>query len=1618
MRAVLLREVGLVGAFLVALALAFACGPAAAAGDIDHIRLVTYGPEASTREGDDDFVQVLFFEVPADTEGPIRVRLFDPDAGGELDAFYGWGAFDTSTRFSLYGGSDATTASGLRGNEPSREEIHAGTRLAEKTFAIDGESDGSWVTLAEVAAAEGESVGERRAFKLVVEGISGNDGNVFDFDVVGPSDAPIEGLRMYSYVPTIHHATRARTAEVRILPSGNRRLYIHSFDAAGAGLRIETPYRTLPVDTSGQNKWSKSEIRLTPEEQDQVIALDFGGDGGEVPNDATLFLADENGLVVPIQLPISLIVPNRRPRVSSQVSPIDCEHAELDASSSTDAEGQALSFEWVFADGTTSKDPLVRHRFGTPGEHAVRLRVTDDSGQVGSGTEVLVPVSMNAPPKAVAGADQTVAPGDVVRFDSEGSEDSDGRLSARAWSFGDGEDASGQTASHRYDEPGRYTVTLEVLDDSRGPCATGADQVEVWVNAAPTPATSAPDRGAVGEALAFNASASADEDGSLSGYEWEFGDGGKAAGVVVEHAYEAPGTYVARLTVTDDAGVRNSSASAMHEVFVNDPPVAHAGKGREVAIGEPFAVDGAASQDSDGKLVHYAWSFGDGATAEGSRATHEYAAPGRYEVRLEVRDDSRTRSDRDDDTFEVVVNAPPVAEAGPDQRVTASEVRFDASASSDTDGEVVAHRWSFGDGATAEGVRVTHAYAAPGTYRVDLRVVDDSPTPRNTSDDVLEVVVNARPVADAGPDRIAAVGQEVVLSGAASRDPDGSIVEYRWSFGDGASARERDVTHAWSAPGEYSVQLEVVDDTGHAGAVDHDELTVLVNTPPVPRLPAPPRVAPGEPLELDGSGSFDPDGQIVHHRWSLDGAPSGEGQSFAKSFDLPGSHEVTLVVDDGSGTASASAQVTTTVHVNSPPAASAGPDQILCEPVVTLDGTGSTDADGDALRYLWDFGDGSPPGAGARVTHVYADGGSYPVALRVDDGTGLVNSSDVDTLEVRVNRAPVARAGADSTVCAGETVLFDASESIDADGDVLRYGWDFGDGASGDGLHPVHVYENAGSYPVTLTVQDDSGLACGHHRDRRVVRVAAAPVAAAGADVETCAGVEVVFDGSASTDADGTVDRFSWNFGDGSRGNGPRPAHRFARPGLYRVVLTVEGDQVGECDDTDVDDLTVEVSSAPDATIEGPSVASPGEAVILRALAGGQDGVEWNWDLGDGARAEGEIVEHTYATAGDYDIVLSARVPDSDACGEARRVHRVRVNHPPRVVGGPDRLVAPGEPVGFSASGTEDPDGVVTRYAWSFGDGHEAEGVEVFHRYDEPGSYRVSLTTTDDSGASNASSSAEIGVRVNAPPVVEIDAPGVACVGQEIVLDASRSLDGEGDELRYRWDLGDGSRAEGPVVRHRYERPGIYPVTVLADDGSGAANATALVGHEVRVNRPPEARGGPDRVVCPAAPVVFDGSASRDLDGEIVAHEWQFGEGEVVEGPVATRTFDGVGSHRISLLVTDDSGSVCETSVAPVTVRVDATPVADAGPDRTGYVGGAHDALVFDGRGSSDADGETLSYAWDFGDGTTATGAVVWHGYERPGRYFVRLRVSDGTGLPCGEAVEQRQVVISERTGS
>jgi PKD repeat protein len=312
---------------------------------------------------------------------------------------------------------------------------------------------------------------------------------------------------------------------------------------------------------------------------------------------------------------------------------------------------------------------------------------------------------------------------------------------------------------------------------------------------------------------------------------------------------------------------------------------------------------------------------------------------------------------------------------------------------------------------------------------------------------------------------------------------------------------------------------------------------------------------------------------------------------------------------------------------------------------VKLDGSGSSDPDGSVVSYAWNFGDGST-GSGVSPSVIYASAGTYTVTLTVSDDGGATSAAATTTVTVNAGLLPpVADVGGPYSGTVATPISFDGTGSSDPDGSIVSYAWDFGDGSTGNGPAPSHVYAAGGAFTVTLTVTDSDNL-----QDTATANVSVSdasgtqpPVADAGGPYSGKTGIAIQFDGSGSTDPDGTVAAYDWDFGDGNGTSGATPVHTYAAAGSYTVTLTVTDDTGRNDSDSASVQVSGPVNQAPTADPGGPYTAQPGAAVAFDGTGSSDpDGpiVSYAWNFGDGAAGSGPAPTHAYAADGDYLVTL------------------------------------------------------------------------------------------------------------------------------------------------------------------------------------------------------------------------------------------------------------------------------------------------------------------------------------------------------------------------------------------
>jgi len=398
---------------------------------------------------------------------------------------------------------------------------------------------------------------------------------------------------------------------------------------------------------------------------------------------------------------------------------------------------------------------------------------------------------------------------------------------------------------------------------------------------------------------------------------------------------------------------------------------------------------------------------------------------------------------------------------------------FDGSASFDSDGTVVGYSWSFGDGsAIASGFQVSHVFSVYGSYSVILTVLDDAGLSSSTSSTVIvsPLPPNAKFTASA---TTTLTLTSVTFDASKSTDPNpgATITSYTWNFGDGTTSSGKVVTHAFSIAGIYSVTLTETDSLGASKTIFANE--AVNDRAPTAMFTPSTSVAPtGTAITFDGTASFDVDGSVVSYSWNLGDSSTGAGNAVTHSYAIAGAYPVILTITDNSGnTATASTTVTIT---DRPPIASltVSANNVLTGTTVSFDGSTSFDPDGTIVSYAWAFGDGAIA-TGPTPSHSYATAGAYVASLTVTDNSG--NAAVASTVEMIIDRPPTASfTFSPSNPAAGTSVAFDGTASRDPDGAIMNYAWAFGDGTTGSGATPSHVYALPGTFTITLSVTDDS----------------------------------------------------------------------------------------------------------------------------------------------------------------------------------------------------------------------------------------------------------------------------------------------------------------------------------------------------------------------------------------------------------------------------------------------------------------------------------------------------------------------------------------------------------------
>ena len=671
---------------------------------------------------------------------------------------------------------------------------------------------------------------------------------------------------------------------------------------------------------------------------------------------------------------------------------------------------------------------------------------------------------------------------EIITFSASRSYDPDDDPLEYYWSFGDGETSSRETVNHAYAYPGDYIVTLEVTDSDG---ASDKIQGKIKIsNRAPVANIDGPYIGRKGSKIQFSSENSYDPDGDPLNYYWDFGDKTHSTEPNPQHIYNKAGIYDVKLTVTDTHGAKNRVTTTC-QIVENIKPVAKANGHYSGYTGVPIIFSSKGSYDPDGSIQSYLWEFSDGRQVNTASPSIIFNETGDYKVTLTITDnEGEVSSDVATIKIQTPPNIPPVASCnGPYSGFTNQIITFSSSGSYDPDDDTLKYYWEFGDGETSQTENPEHRYKSPGTYVVILTVKDiDNKTSTSTTSSTITTRPSPPPPQKPAPTNQAPVAfgeipetgvthQSIQFTSDGSHDPDGTIEEYNWSFGDGETSKEKNPVHLYSEPGSYQVTLTVTDNEGKTDTYEKNIKIINPNIPPVIEVTSNITATTNELIQFTLLECYDPDGRIVQYFWDF-------GDNFTSSLENPehsytqsGVYNVTITVVDDSNTSSSRVS-TLFIKDNLPPSPIIESLNISkVGHVIEFSAHPTYDEDREIIEYFWDFGDGTYSNEETKK-HIYLEEGEKTVILTVTDNNNYETSVSKKIL-VTYNRPPEIHTKDKFTGTLGESILF-VSESVDPDGEIVSTLWDFGDGTTGEGSFIYHSYDLPGIYFGRVLVTDDN----------------------------------------------------------------------------------------------------------------------------------------------------------------------------------------------------------------------------------------------------------------------------------------------------------------------------------------------------------------------------------------------------------------------------------------------------------------------------------------------------------------------------------------------------------------
>ncbi|HZH64296.1 MAG TPA: PKD domain-containing protein, partial [Flavisolibacter sp.] len=887
-------------------------------------------------------------------------------------------------------------------------------------------------------------------------------------------------------------------------------------------------------------------------------------------------------------------------------------------------------------------------------------------------------------------------------------------------------------------------------------------------------------------------------------------------------------------------------------------------------------------------------------------------------------------------------------------------------------GSPVSWQWNFGNGSTSTLQNPSTTYFNPGTYTVTLTATNASGS--NTLTRTGFITIYAKPAVNfIANDSTGCAPLSVQFSDASTPSAGTANVNWQWDFGNGTGSSAQNPQTAFTTAGNYTISLKVTNDKGCFASFSKTSYIQLTGGLSIDFSTSGPNRC-RAPFPVSFTNNSTGPGTLTY-LWNFGDGGTSTLQNPSHVYAASGSYNVSLAVTSSNGCTD-TVRRTNFVTIQNITTAFTAPDSICVRTPVSFTNTSAP----AGVSSFWNFGDATSSTA-ANPVKAFSTAGTYIVQLL------QTFSYCTDSFSKPITILP--RPAADFTA----NNRFQCKPPLpvnftDASANAVSWRWNFGDGATSTQQNPSHTYTAFGNFDVTLIVTNSLG--CTDTMTKPAfIRIQRPVISFPSLPLQGCVPYTTTFSaGIATLD---NVTSYLWDFGNGVTSTAATPTHTYLLQGNYTVSLTITTST--GCTESFSLPNAITVGRVPtvDFTASPNPVCTFGTVQFTSIF---NEGNAWLWNFGDGTTSTVQNPVHQYTDTLSYNVTLT--VTNNGCPVTLTKTSFVKAKPP--IAG----FSFQKDCINRKRMVFTDISKGATSWLWNFGDGVTSTAQNPSHIYASFGIYTVSLTAMNDTCQTTKTLTLNI---FDESPSFTANIR-VACKTAAVNFTAiSANL---ANIASYEWDFFNGATSTAQNPQIVYTTSGNYGVQLITTDLYGCKDTTVQSNY-IRINGPTARFTIPIDAGCKGFTAPFGNQSQDDGVNPIVTWKWNFGDGTsqtLTNSTPPQHVYPNVGTYIPQLIVTDAAGCKDSTYYSSI-VSVTNPQALFNSPDTLTCLGS-----VVQFANTSTAAG--ANYSWNFGDGTSATGASPSHIYADTGLYNITLTLVDQFG--CRDTLRLNNYINIKKT--